>query len=154
MNFTDEELNIIEYALLDRTNVMFRDYEAYKNAGNKEAMLDCLAEMRKANALRDRIHDEELKKSLSGVDEEIIKVVREKGEKDGNVYRIWFSGLNGVCNIGGYTDILCAHLGEDGILTFQVNTPNDCSTIFVRLEELPYAVAIKVIAQINATQLA
>lgn len=154
MNFTDEELNIIEYALLDRTNVMLRDYAAYKNAGDKEAMLDCLAEMRKAKALRDRIHDEEPKKSLSGMDEEIAKIVRKKGEKDGNVYRIWFSGLNGTCDIAGHTDILCAHLEEDGILTFQVNTPDDNSTLFVLLEELPYSAAIKVIAQINATQLA
>ena len=154
MIFTDEELKTLIYALSDRESAMFRDYEAYKNSGNKEAMLDCLAEMKKASELRTRIHNEELKKALSGMDEEIAKLVREKGEKDGNVYRIWFSGLNGVCDIAGHTDILCAHLGEDGVLTFQVNTPDDKSTLFVRLEELPYPVADRVIAQINAIQLA
>ena len=150
MKFTNEELNTIEYALLDRASKMFHDHEAYKKSGNKEAMLDCLAEMGRANELRDRIHREQLKNALSGTSDEIAQIVREKGEKDGDVYRIWLSDLNGVCDIAGHTDIMCAHLGEDGILTFQVNTPDDNSTIFVRLEELPYAVAIETIARINS----
>ena len=64
------------------------------------------------------------------------EIVKQYGEQDGNIYRIWLD-LNGVCNLDGHTDVMCAHLGEDGILTFQVNTPDDQSTIFVYPEELP-----------------
>lgn len=151
MKFTTEELNTIEYALIDRANKMFRDYEAYKANDNKEAMMDCLEEMKRANALRDRIHNEQLKNAISGMTDDVAKIVRGKGEQDGNVYRIWLSDLNGVCNIAGHTDIMCAHLGEDGILTFQVNTPDDKSTIFVYLEELPFAVAVEIIDKVNKT---
>ncbi len=80
-------------------------------------------------------------------EQEIIEAIKSKGEKDGDVARIWLD-LNGVCNIEGHTDVMCAHLGCDGILTFHVNTPNDASTIFVRIEELPEAVANKAYAQI------
>lgn len=149
MKFTTEELDTIEYALLDRASKMFHEHEAYKKSGNKEAMLDCLAEMTRANELRDRIHREQVKNALSSTSNEIAQIVREKGEQDGNVYRIWLSNLNGVCDIAGHTDIMCAHLGEDGILTFQVNTPDDKSSIFVYLEELPFPVALDVITRVN-----
>jgi len=149
MNFSNEELKTLTYALSDRELAMFRVYEDYKNNGNKEAMMDCLSEMKKARELRNRLFDEQVKSDLSDISKELTKIVREKGEKDGNVYRIWLSDLNGVCDITGHTDIMCAHLGEDGILTFQVNTPDDKSTIFVYLEELPYGVAVQTIAQVN-----
>ena len=67
--------------------------------------------------------------------------VREKGEADDDVKRIWLSDLNGVCNIDGHTDIMCAHLGVDGALTFQVNSPDDKSTIFVDIDDFNYSVA-------------
>ena len=149
MKFTNEELNTIEYALLDRANKMFNCHEEYKKSGNEEAMLDCLVEMGRANELRCRIHREQLKNALSITSDEIAQTVREKGERDGDVYRIWLSDLNGVCDIAGHTDIMCAHLGEDDILTFQVNTPDDKSSIFVYLEELPFPVALEVITRIN-----
>ena len=149
MEFTNEELNAIEFALLDRANKMFRYHEAYKKSGNEEAMLACLAEMTRANELRDRIHREQMKNALSSMSDDIVQIVREKGEQDGDVYRIWLSDLNGVCDIAGHTDIMCAHLGEDGILTFQVNTPDDKSSIFVYLEELPIPVALDVITRVN-----
>lgn len=151
MKFTTKELDTIEYALLDRANKMFSDYEAYKDNDNKEAMMDCLEEMKRANALRDRIHNEQWKNAISGMTDDVAKIVREKGERDGNVYRIWLSDLNGVCDISGHTDIMCAHLGEDGILTFQVNSPDDQSSIFVYLEELPFVVAVEIIDKINKT---
>ena len=149
MEFSNEEIKTLVYALSDRENAMFRDYEAYKKNGNKEAMMDCLGEMKKARELRNRLFDEQVKSDLSDISDEIAKIVREKGEQDGNVYRIWLGGLNGVCDMAGHTDIMCAHLGEDGMLTFQINTPDDKSTIFVYLEELPYPAAIKAINQIK-----
>ena len=149
MKFTPEEFNTIGCALIDRANKMFHDYEAYKSIGNEEAMMDCLEEMKRANALREQIRMEQLKYAISDVSGEIAKTVRENGEQDGNVYRIWLSDLNGVCDISGHTDVMCAHLGEDGILTFQVNTPDDQSAIFVYLEELPIAVVIEIIDKIK-----
>lgn len=149
MEFTTEELKTLFYALSDRETRLFRDYEAYKANNNKEAMMDCLAELKKANMLHERIQNEEMKSAITGVTDELIQIVREKGEQDGNIYRIWLSGLNGVCNIFGHTDIMCAHLGEDGKLTFQVNSPNDSSSVFVYLEELPYSAALKVIVKIG-----
>lgn len=76
------------------------------------------------------------------------ELLKERGEKDGNVYRIWLDNLNGVCDISGHTDIMCAHLGEDDILTFQVNTPDDKSTIFVYLDELPEETIKLVVSQL------
>ena len=149
MKFTRDELDILIHALFGRENAMFRDYEAYKKTSNKEAMMDCLVEMRKARDIRNKLYDEQLKYELDDETEKLTSLVREKGELDGNIRRIWLGGLDGVCNLSGHTDIMCAHLGEDGILTFQVNTPDDNSTIFVYLEELPYPAARKVINQIS-----
>lgn len=73
------------------------------------------------------------------MENKLAELVKKYGEKDENTYRIWLD-LNGVCDLDGHTDIMCAHLGEDGILTFQVNTPDDKSSYFVRLQELPKSV--------------
>lgn len=87
---------------------------------------------------------------VGGLDEaekRLAVIVRELGEKDDNVRRIWLD-LNGACDIEGHTDIMCAHYGEDGMLTFQVNTPDDSSTIFVSFGELPEAARNAVMFQI------
>lgn len=81
------------------------------------------------------------------MENKLAELVKKYGEKDDNTYRIWLD-LNGVCDFAGHTDIMCAHLGEDGKLTFQVNTPDDKSTIFVWLEEFPDDVIKKVVGQI------
>ena len=78
----------------------------------------------------------------------MIEALKTEGEKDGNIYRIWLSDLNGVCNIGGHTDVMCAHLGEDGILTIQVNSPDDKSTTFERIYAFPIEVADKIAEQV------
>lgn len=78
----------------------------------------------------------------------LAELVRLHGEKDGDIYRVWLGNLNGVCNLDGHTDIMCAHLGEDGVLTFQVNTPDDSSTVFVYLEELPQMAIQMVVDQL------
>ena len=82
------------------------------------------------------------------MENKLAELVKKYGEKDDNTYRIWLDNLNGVCDFAGHTDIMCAHLGEDGKLTFQVNTPDDKSTIFVWLEEFPDDVIKKVVEQI------
>lgn len=149
MNFTRDEIDTLIQCTWERDNRMFRDFVAYKKSGNKEAMMDCLAEMRKARDLRIRLHEEQLKNQIEDEQEELTRIVREKGEQDGNIYRFWLHDLNGVCDLEGHTDILCGHLGEDGLLTFQVNSPDDDSTIFVYLTELPFSAACKVINQIK-----
>lgn len=147
--FTAEEFDTIIYALADRQTAMFRDYEEYKKGGNKEAMMDCLDEMRKAQELRDKLSEMERKDFLRAASDAMSEIVCEKGERDGDIFRVWLSDLNGLCDISGHTDIVCAHLGEDGKLTFQINTPVDNSSIFVYLEELPYSVATKTIKRFN-----
>ena len=78
----------------------------------------------------------------------MIEAVKTKGEKDGNITRIWLDDLNGVCNLDGYTDVMCAHLGEDGKLTFQVNSPDDKSTIFEYIYAFPVEVADLIAKQV------
>jgi hypothetical protein len=51
ITISDDERQILLFALTDRANRMFRDAEAYKRNGNKAAMKDCLNEMAKANDL-------------------------------------------------------------------------------------------------------
>ena len=56
-NLNNEDQRLIVQALFDRSSRMFHDYEAYKAVGNKEAMKDCLAEMKMAELLADKITD-------------------------------------------------------------------------------------------------
>ena len=78
----------------------------------------------------------------------MIEAVKKNGEKDGNIYRIWLKDLNGVCDIDGHTDVMCAHLGEDGKLTFQVNSPDDNSTTFEHIYAFPLSVADRIATQV------
>lgn len=78
------------------------------------------------------------------MEQKLIERIKQYGEKeyeDEEFYRIWLNGLNGVCNINGHTDILsavaCKDLDGNDTLSIQVNTPDDKSTLFVGLEELP-----------------
>jgi hypothetical protein len=57
--------------------------------------------------------------------------------------------LNGVCNIDGHTDVLSVVANASGV-SAQVNTPDDFSTIFVDLGELPLKVVKEIFNQVNA----
>lgn len=78
----------------------------------------------------------------------MIFALQENGDVDGNNRRIYLSNLNGVCNIDGHTDVMCAHLGEDRKLTIQVNTPDDKSTIFADIDEFNHDVADQIYDQV------
>lgn len=149
MKLSTEDLRVINYALSEREDIMFRDSEKYRQADNQPAMMDCLAEMKKAKELRLRVWHEMQMSKLQDEVSELAEIVREMGEPDDNVRRIWLHDLNDVCDIAGHTDVMCAHYGEDGILTFQVNTGDDSSTIFVYYDELPDIVQKFVSAQIR-----
>ena len=56
-NLTNEDLRVIVQALYDRDSRLFHNYEAYKKSGNQEAMMDCLAEMKIAKNLANKILD-------------------------------------------------------------------------------------------------
>ena len=87
---------------------------------------------------------------------EIRKAVIEKGEHEESVgiHRFWLGNLNGVCNIDGHTDVLSVLASHrvDGTesVVVQVNTPDDDSTIFADLEELPYKVVKEILKQVKA----
>ena len=81
--------------------------------------------------------------------EQTIKLaVENNGEDDGNCKVLYLSDLNGVINLNGYTDILSAHVGEDGLLSFLVATPDDKSQSFVSLFSFPQEVIEKIIEQV------
>ena len=61
LNFTDEELLIIESGLQDRVYRMLTDANAYKRNGNVEAQKDCLNEWHLAQNLLDKIKNEKKK---------------------------------------------------------------------------------------------
>ena len=72
------------------------------------------------------------------MEETIKNTTITKGEKDGNIHRYWLPNTFwGVIDIHGATDILCAHVGEDGMLTFCVTDKDDAGYYFVGASELP-----------------
>ena len=83
----------------------------------------------------------------------VILKGEEEDETEG-VYRFWLGDLNGVCDIAGHTDVLSVITSHrtDGTecVQAQVNTPDDDSTLFVDLGELPYQVVKKILEQVKA----
>ncbi len=72
------------------------------------------------------------------MEETIKNMTIAKGEKDGDIHRYWLPNTFwGTIDIHGATDILCAHVGEDGMLTFCVTDKNDSEYYFVGANELP-----------------
>lgn len=68
------------------------------------------------------------------MEREIIQKLKDCGEKDGDIRRIYLN-LGGTCKISDeFTDVVCAHLQGDK-LTFQVNSPDDKYTVFATLDE-------------------
>ena len=55
LNFTKEDIIVILESLRNRENLMFQQAEAYKNAGNKEAQMDCLKEWHLAEAVKEKL---------------------------------------------------------------------------------------------------
>lgn len=150
MNFTKEELQILKNALRDRENRMFKDAQAYRDQDNKLAQFDCIQEMRLAQHLSERIH-----KALTYPEKEaeMLKSVQEKGEDEGDCgHRIWLGHLNGKCDINGHTDIMsvvsCKTLLGSDSLSFQVNTQDDKSTIFVDIYEFEPDVVEAIYSQV------
>jgi hypothetical protein len=81
----------------------------------------------------------------------IRDLVIAKGEEEftEGTYRFWLDNLNGVCDIAGHTDILSV-LAAKNWVNVQVNTPDDNSTIFVSLDELPRRVVKSILNQVKA----
>lgn len=80
---------------------------------------------------------------MNDYEKKIIGLVVEKGEDefgDGSSIRVCLWDLDGVCNLGGHTDILsvvaCKDLKGNDSISFQVNTPNDDSTYWASASEL------------------
>ena len=82
---------------------------------------------------------------------EIRQAVIARGEKEetAGTYRFWLGDLNGVCDIAGHTDVLSVLASNDWV-NVQVNTPDDDSTLFVGLGELPYKVVKEILKQVTA----
>ena len=81
----------------------------------------------------------------------IRDLVIAKGEEEftEGTFRFWLGDLNGVCDIAGHTDVLSVLATSDWV-NAQVNTPDDDSTIFVNLGELPYRVVKEILNQVKA----
>lgn len=91
------------------------------------------------------------KESILEWENTIRDLVIAKGEEEftEGTYRFWLSNLNGVCDIAGHTDVLSVLATKDWV-NAQVNTPDDESTIFVNLDELPYRVVKEILNQVKA----
>ena len=81
----------------------------------------------------------------------IREFVTEFGEEEetAGAHRFWLGDLNGVCDIEGHTDVMSVIVLDDEV-SVQVNTPDDMSTIFVGLDDLPYKVVQAIILQLKA----
>ena len=87
-------------------------------------------------------------------EKEIRKNIVAKGEEESaGTFRFWLDNLNGVCDIAGHTDVMsviaCHTLSGEEAVSVQVNTPDDNSTLFVGLDELPYKVVKKILNQVS-----
>ena len=95
------------------------------------------------------------KTNILNWEKEIRKNIVAKGELEytPDTYRFWLGDLNGVCDIAGHTDVLSVLASHDTegneTVSVQVNTPDDTSTLFVGLDELPYKVVKKILNQVS-----
>ena len=86
-----------------------------------------------------------------GMVENAIKVaVNNNGEGDGVCKVLYFDGLNNVMSLadGLYTDVLSAHIGFDGRLSFLVSDNGDKHQSFVNIGELPQEVVAAIVHKI------
>lgn len=71
---------------------------------------------------------------------DMIDAIREKGESDNENYRFYISGLEGVCNVLGHTDIIaalaCRNQAGDDVLAIHLTVADDSSSIFVEIYDL------------------
>lgn len=117
--------------------------------------------------LRDTGHDEFYLATLSGSalsrlwyeeigEENMIFACEEFGEDEGDSHRIWLSGLDGVCNFDGHTDVMsavaCFNTAGEKCISIQVNTPDDDSTIWVGIYDFHYSIADLIYDQIIRTR--
>lgn len=90
-----------------------------------------------------------------GMVENAIKVaVNNNGESDGVCKVLYLDGLNKVMSLadGLYTDVLSAHIGVDGLLSFLVSDEGDKHQTFVNIGELPREVVAEIFNKIYAYQ--
>ena len=88
-----------------------------------------------------------------GMVENAIKVaVNNNGESDGVCKVLYLDGLNKVMSLadGLYTDVLSAHIGVDGLLSFLVSVDGDKHQTFVNIGELPREVVAEIFNKIYA----
>lgn len=88
-----------------------------------------------------------------GMIENAIKVaVNNNGESDGVCKVLYLDGMNNVMSLadGLYTDVLSAHVGIDGRLTFLVSDEGDKHQTFVDIGELPSEVVAEIFNKIYA----
>ena len=84
-----------------------------------------------------------------GVFEELIKrSVMESKETDGVNPIKYLSNLNGVIDLNGYTDILSAVVGADGLLSVLVSNADDSKQSFVSLWDLPLSAVMEIFNQL------
>ena len=92
---------------------------------------------------------------FTGMIENAIKfAVNNNGESDGVCKVLYLDGLNKVMSLadGLYTDVLSAHVGIDGRLTFLVSDEGDNHQTFVDIGELPTEVVTEIFNKIYAYQ--
>jgi hypothetical protein len=88
-----------------------------------------------------------------GMVENAIKVaVNNNGESDGVCKVLYLDGLNKVMSLadGLYTDVLSAHIGVDGLLSFLASDDGDKHQTFVNIGELPMEVVAEIFNKIYA----
>lgn len=95
--------------------------------------------------------DDAIDKALHHTAESIIKQLTiENGERDDVTYRYYLSNeFNNTIDYCGATDILCSHVGTDGMLTFLVSDYEDEMQYFIDAFEIPIDVLKKIIEKIS-----
>ena len=87
---------------------------------------------------------------LRNTEETIKDITIKKGEKDGDTYRFYLpNNFNRTINYCEATDILCCHVGTDGMLTFLVSDTEDKHQYFVDITDLPINVIADIVEEIS-----
>lgn len=96
------------------------------------------------------MNDAIVKNILRHAEDNIKTLTIQKGEHDGDCYRYYLpNDFNNTINYCGATDILCSHVGVDGMLTFLVSDTNDNHQFFVDICDLPISVVDQIILAIR-----
>lgn len=114
------ELDMMRYAIDCVCRSLYRDADAYKTNGNREAQMDCLKEASKYKDLRKKITGKSLMQLIleldDGATEELTRRVKAAGGRievsHADMRAVWMASDNGAMDVDVYAVAWCE--SDDG----------------------------------------